>query len=374
MTLFARDSAGLLCILALVLHAAAEATNHGRAIDGVVATDESYNLLYLFDWATKHGAIGMDHVRPTYFKKGSRMVRGLAATMDFAADGATVLGIPCSVVLYAEHPLVASSPIQKATTTFPSWLHMYGLPLILYLAMERRRIEDGGSSFWEPYISTLPTKETFAGFHMNYASKELLQIFSAMPAASSMRYMVQHLEERWEQNCEQWLELAEDAGVPNLIFEDFRWAVTVLQSRSFSVDWAEGPVLIPVLDLANSELTTNLEWPKSLSREGFVNCGVSGSVSEGEELLTNYVRGYCNGHVLHGYGFLVEDNPVSVVKLAPTLVNELQEVVNIDASQSPQPVQFANLQPLAREHCGLPVKRTQSAARFVITKAPAILV
>mmetsp|Transcript_16122 Transcript_16122/g.51706 ORF Transcript_16122/g.51706 Transcript_16122/m.51706 type:complete len:407 (-) Transcript_16122:269-1489(-) len=327
------------------------------AKEGASPFAEYGDLSELFEWAHANGAKGLENVRPESFDKSGHLVRGLASARDVRmGERLPLLAFPTALVIHAAHPLFLASPAVAATLWPGSVLHRYYFPLVLYLAIERRLLENGGRSFWAPYTRTLRSPEEFAAFHPNYASVELLRNFSDLSMACTARYWVEHLEKRWQESGKDWSALARKAGARGLSFEDFRWAVTVFQSRCFTVNWAEGSVLKPLFDLANTGPAKNADWKRDLADDGSQQWWVTERVKKGSEVLIEYGQ-HSNDVMLYGYGFLMVDNPVPATRLAPALVQRLQDgPLHLDVRDAAQPGILRSLLDLTCEQCGLPAQ------------------
>jgi len=145
-----------------------------RSLGSFVAPDTK--LEAVFAWVKKQGGHGLDNIRIGLFDKAGHKVRGLAATRDLPAKS-EVLSIPSNVILTLQHPTVQDSPFQKVDSELGGLL----LRLPLFLAAERRKLLNGKTSFWAPWIKSLPSPEEFASFHPYYAEPGLMTNFSALP-------------------------------------------------------------------------------------------------------------------------------------------------------------------------------------------------
>lgn len=241
----------------------------------------------MFNWARAQGATGLDDVHPAYFNKSGQMVRGLMGMRKCTANY-TLLSLPKSILLYAEHPSVIESPTSRAGKE--KILGAYPIHAVLYLATARRLVDLGKPSPFAPYIRTLPSLEEFASFHILYADEEVLDMFSALPILQWVRDINGTLAQWWGHFGAAWVSLAEEAGAQNLAFLDIKWALTVILTRAYHATWSAGGfVCVPISDLCNTALSANIAWPKDdADVDGFWNITVTADIEEGVELTESY--------------------------------------------------------------------------------------
>lgn len=287
--------------------------NVSRILGGNV--DEKDPIL---KWASENGAQGMENLDIRYFNKSGHLVRGLAAAQKLQW-GEIIIRIPEKLILTMHHPDVIASPFHQATGGL---MRRFGLPfsLILFLAAERRRILEGGNSFWAPYIKSLETPEELATFHPLYASAELTQSFKALPAMAKLTEAQHAIQEEWNKHHQEWARLAHDYVVEELTFEDFKWAIVSAKIRVFGISWGshgytkydQGYALVPIADLANHDFDNNLEWFDELKGDSLMwQEKLERTVRSGKELTHIYdtsgasARNDANVATLpQGYGYV----------------------------------------------------------------------
>jgi histone-lysine N-methyltransferase SETD3 len=306
----------------------------------------------VFAWVQKHGGKGLDNIRIALFDKAGHSVRGLAATRDLAAHS-EVLSIPESVILKLDHPSVRDSPFQKVDVELGGLL----LKLPLYLAAERRKLLNGKSSFWAPWIESLPTPAEFASFHPYYAKPGVMSDFAALPLTEKLGHDIESTEKKWEENKQQWISLAQSCDAEGLTFEDFKWACTIVWTRSYSGLSPGNNVrggLVPISDLGNHAASPSLDWSHRLNGNPPTwSVLASRDIKKGEELTESY--GDKNNEVLlWTYGFAMAGNPVSTPQLSKDECGKLQAAINSQISDDrPQAQILRSLQALSREQCGI---------------------
>lgn len=296
---------------------------------GTIIDDDSERMAELFAWARAHGAIGLNQVEVAYFEKSGIPVRGFAAACHLKEP-----------ILLPRSLLMTAASAEE---------------LAFSLATERAAVQEGGTSFWGPWIRTLPSPEELSESHLGYAAPALLRLFSALPLVARV--------EEWKAKVEaDWQALSRQEAASKISLEDFIWASAVVTTRFFPPP--PSLCFMPFADMMNTGPTPNMEVYDSLE----LDCENSTAVAEaqyyglllvpgaqihkGQELLQPY-KEVDNAERLFRGGFLLEDNPVKVASLSSEACQSLLAQLVPEATSAPcgQPRILASLQALAREHC-----------------------
>lgn len=214
------------------------------------------------------------------FERGGMQVRGLRAERNFA-EGEVVLKVPEELWLY-------SDKVAK---------HLSKNCHALYLATERRK---GAESWWYPYIQVMPVPEDYDQFMLSYADESLLESYTQLPPAEASLSTQETWRKQWAQ-CQRYDE------AKNVTFDDFRWAKTASQTRSW--DSEHGWVMVPLADMANTDLNTNMYWPGMVSFELLADR----DIAKGEE-LTVWYGNHKNDYFLEVYGLTLDNNWAGIPK------------------------------------------------------------
>ncbi|KAF6256015.1 hypothetical protein COO60DRAFT_1659403 [Scenedesmus sp. NREL 46B-D3] len=241
---------------------------------------------------------------------GAVTVRGLVALEDLPPS-TPILSVPVSSTLRDD----------RAPEAYP------GAPWNANLAAQllQERQKGSASTFW-PYLATLPDSCCSPLLLQEHQLPEV-QYGPAMAAIASYREAVR---------------AAYDAGQPQFSWQDWAWAVHMVQSRSIRLAITGCKVMIPGVDLlnhggaaANGQLALGkASW--QLQGEPAVCFVTSRHIAAGQQVLWSYgTRGNDDYFVYHG--FALPDNPDEDV----VLFEDVQQLLGWALQQMPQ------LQPLA---------------------------
>ncbi|KAK4543024.1 hypothetical protein LTR36_006022 [Oleoguttula mirabilis] len=198
------------------------------------------------------------------------------------------------------------------------------------------------TSFWKPYLETLPKPQDFAT-PLWFDDPEDL----AWLEGTDVLHTMLGRKEVYEQYYYAGVNILAQAGIDTgpFTWDLFRWAVTIFTSRSFSSRaitpqgskyWtthktnSEGrrqtvlldlstapsedldfPVLFPVQDAPNHRYDAHVDW---FFDPGRFSITVEDSVQAGDEVFNNYgSKG--NDELLLGYGFCIPDSPHDSIML-----------------------------------------------------------
>eukprot|EP00927_Polykrikos_kofoidii_P072934 TRINITY_DN69009_c0_g1_i1.p1 TRINITY_DN69009_c0_g1~~TRINITY_DN69009_c0_g1_i1.p1 ORF type:complete len:433 (+),score=53.41 TRINITY_DN69009_c0_g1_i1:251-1549(+) len=340
--------------LSLVLGLRAELDRRG---------DNAIRFQELTTWATVNGATGLDRLTIDFFDSGdTQLVKSLAAARD--VDAASHVGydnaiiIPPTVILSSAHPTFLSSPFGNSTGSVGSTESEHAL--MMYLAVERRRVLAGGrqSSFWAPLIRLLPTPQDYLTSHPLYASHELLKSYSVLPITYKILEQQLVIEHLWDRNHAVWEQWAVKSDAKGFLFEDFRWAFTAWKAHSsklFDANVGRNlTAMVPVVNLLSptgSSHRANTAWD-CYGIPPTVRLQLLPGVRRSDELFEATSQlGRANDEVFQWTGGFLIGNPQEVAELGNLECDAL--AVNVAySSENPQQPQIESMfQALARAHC-----------------------
>uniref|UniRef100_A0A7S4SHL7 SET domain-containing protein n=1 Tax=Alexandrium monilatum TaxID=311494 RepID=A0A7S4SHL7_9DINO len=258
-----------------------------RAVEEV-DTRQSTEAVYreLVDWAKARGATGGDRlsVGPSRFTGGGA---GLFASRPLA-EGGTVLSVPAERGLL-ERPGAAGRPEAR---------------LAAALLRERAR---GSASRVAAYVASLPPLGNPEAMPVNWPrGVRPRDLFAASPMAQLLSRL-----KMW-QSADSVRELLA-AGAAETE-QEARWALAMVDSRSFSVDGKLA--LFPYLDITNQSCSPNCEFRDRSVERGLVELRACRPLSEGEEVTCDYDVAPGVHFLLH-YGFVPHGNPREACFLDP---------------------------------------------------------
>ena len=224
---------------------------------GAAVFEQGY--IELLKWAKRNG-ISFGKLRPAYFRQTGR---GLM-TCRKLSKGDLVISVP-------EKMLITTKTAERSqiVKTFIKLQPKYSLTAIqilcIFILYEKFQ---GGSSFWYPYIRTLPTSFNTPAY---FKAEEL----SALPSSLQQQCVTQTktVRESFEElkgYVENDSTMLDKAFLDFLTFDEFRWAWFVVNTRSVfkanCMDLLSGSrlqtqdnyALAPVLDLLNHNDTTEV--------------------------------------------------------------------------------------------------------------------
>ena len=223
----------------------------GRNRDKPISLDGKLEYITLFKWAKKNGVF-FHHMKPALFPG---VGRGLIATNQIKmAD---------SLISVPRRLLVTRSMVRWnyfGGQSLESDISTIDL-LCFFLVVERSL---GSSSFWFPYIATLPEEFTTPSY---FSEKELeimpsflsehcgIQLRDVKKCIESLKKLVNYMSVERRQNID-------------LSLENVRWAWNVVNTRSVYLDSKsslaeEGKMscaLAPLLDLLNHSCDVEVKW------------------------------------------------------------------------------------------------------------------
>jgi len=263
-------------------------------------------------WMQSHGATVHPGLRANLTHHGGALIRGIVAEGQLH-PAEVLLSVPKRLWLSADKfPEVMEADLSKFEHCHLDKTTIRFLKLSTGIAREVKR---GNSSFWFPYLKTLPTLSDFESFHPRLAGQDILSDFWALPIAKEITGQQQDDNEasqcfqRWQQ------EAPADDIVRKLSWRDVEQSLFWCRTRCNNVGDHE-PALMPGFDLINTEKQSllNADWqvPKQETQDFILSVGGHSMVQPGEELLEPYCRGCDNSKILLRWGAYLEDNPVTL--------------------------------------------------------------
>eukprot|EP00747_Dinoflagellata_sp_TGD_P201365 gnl/TRDRNA2_/TRDRNA2_74831_c0_seq1.p1 gnl/TRDRNA2_/TRDRNA2_74831_c0~~gnl/TRDRNA2_/TRDRNA2_74831_c0_seq1.p1 ORF type:complete len:378 (-),score=39.02 gnl/TRDRNA2_/TRDRNA2_74831_c0_seq1:68-1201(-) len=269
------------------------------------------DLQKLFSWVEQHtGDNALSGIRVQDVDKNGIRVRGLVATKDFSM-GSEVWRVHPSVVVMELHESFVESGLETMVQgTLGSDVPVH---LTLFLAIEGCKARSGLPTFWQHLIQVWPTPEELATFSPYYASEELLDLFSELPAVHRLRADLNHVQTAWSTQSSHWRKLAQRFGIDKIEFNDFLWAYVIILSRAFVV--RKSPVIVSVTDLANTDqyLSGNVEQVfENHGQDSFIVYKAKRDIARGTEITISYGN-RTNDVLFQGWGFLLPENPNKIL-------------------------------------------------------------
>ncbi|WIA39086.1 hypothetical protein OEZ86_005228 [Tetradesmus obliquus] len=251
-------------------------------------------------------------------RMGDVTVRGLVAVQDLPPS-TPILSVPVSSTLRDD----------RAAEAYPG--APWNANLAAQLLQERRK---GSASAFAPYIATLPESCCSPLLLQEHQLPEV-QYSPAMDAIAAYRQSVRAA-------YDSWCAVRAAAGQQQFSWQEWAWAVHMVQSRSIRLAITGCKVMIPGIDLlnhggsaANGQLVLGkASW--QLEGEPAVCFVTSSHIAAGQQVLWSYgTRGNDDYFVYHG--FALPNNPDEDV----VLFEDVQQLLAWALQRLPQ------LQPLA---------------------------
>ena len=228
---------------------------HGRTVNEA-------EYITLLKWAKMNG-ISFGKLRPAYFPATGR---GLMACKKLNS-GDLVISVPENMLITAK--TAEQSDIGKQLITLrPKPLLM----LCVFILYEKHR---GKSSFWHPYIITLPWSFNTPAY---FNDEELNALPSSLREQCTTQIIAVHESyEELKGLLESSTDVLEKAFLDNLTFDEFKWAWFVINTRSVykadkvvtstiamgTLKTENAYALAPVLDLLNHTDTAEVSIRKT---------------------------------------------------------------------------------------------------------------
>lgn len=238
------------------------------------------------------------------------MGRGIRAKQDIKSN-VKLLSIPLSSnVIMSE--LSVSGELQNLLnqldidTSQPT--HLMAIQLLY------EKLEKGEKSFWFPYLETLPEEFTTT----LYFTDEELEEFQDSKIKQFSKMRKQTVEKNFKLIFKQF-EFTNVTNKERWTFEQFKWALSVLWAKTYSV-YDERvsqklPALVPYGDLFNYHPENISVLSKTEEHENSFVFYTIKDVKQGEQLFVPYSNQLNNIQLMMEYGFCVENNPNDVLEV-----------------------------------------------------------
>ncbi|CEO98007.1 hypothetical protein PBRA_006121 [Plasmodiophora brassicae] len=217
--------------------------------------------------------------------------RAVYARQAFAVND-VVLSVPLHCLITAD--LAMESPVVQRLLSRGMKFHSPHTSLALFLLQHRR----DPSSRWQPYLQSLPA--SFPTVPVEFTDANLFAMLTGTIAETRIRARQAALRSEYANLLEH---------CPDLGYDDFRWARTVVITRVFGVviDGRRTCALVPMADMLNHRPARQTSWRYDQDQRAFVVRALE-PIAVGQEILDNYGR-KCNSRWLVNYGFALEPNP-----------------------------------------------------------------
>eukprot|EP00746_Dinoflagellata_sp_MGD_P079733 gnl/MRDRNA2_/MRDRNA2_31908_c0_seq1.p1 gnl/MRDRNA2_/MRDRNA2_31908_c0~~gnl/MRDRNA2_/MRDRNA2_31908_c0_seq1.p1 ORF type:complete len:416 (+),score=71.37 gnl/MRDRNA2_/MRDRNA2_31908_c0_seq1:181-1248(+) len=194
------------------------------------------------------------------------------------------------------------------------------------------------------YLGTIPDDMDFAKTHPLYFSESRRACFDGSSFARRFDSDLRRVQGDFDLAQEEWA--ANFPGDNPLTWQEFRWAMAVVKSRSFGILLGSRvfSTLVPLGDLLNHrDPGRAVKW-KLNKKSSSIEYSTIEPVQQGEELFTSYGE-RANSHLLLHYGFTVEGNPFlpAVTVTTPQSWPIFNDGSTDEATQEPPAVQTLKL-------------------------------
>ncbi|KAI4284577.1 MAG: hypothetical protein L6R35_004872 [Caloplaca aegaea] len=278
-------------------------------------------LLLFKKWFLDGGGHFGDHVELQY--DGQRNLHLRVADGQRLEAGSCVVSCPHALTL--SHLNVRRGKCEA--------ISVFSLNLLRFFLIEQYHL--GEQSFWWPYIRILPDPLSEYPFDtpLYYNDDDLKWI-----QGTSLEHSRRNMEAMWREEHAHGLQNLLPSDRSHYPWKLYKWAATVLSSRSFpssallSADRARDedtnnvtPVLLPGLDLLNHSPNAKVTWQWTSEA-----CYISTheSLAGGTEIFNNYAP-KSNEELILGYGFSLFMNPSDHcnIALGPVAVARIEQVL-----------------------------------------------
>ncbi|KAI8830081.1 hypothetical protein BJ741DRAFT_621058 [Chytriomyces cf. hyalinus JEL632] len=277
----------------------------------------------LIEWAKQNGAqienLSIETVNG---------LRGCTAANPIRS-GSSIAFLPPNLIL--DEQKARESRVGKVLQRFQTFefskTDVYATPTLLLAAFLAHERFHSKTSFWKPYLESLPPT-----FNLPIEWDEY-QV--GLLEDTNLHYMVQDRQAMIKRAVELFNEAFRGESMPALTFDELRWGYGVIQSRAFPknksvaiVDECERQnedvkldekqalselCLYPVLDMINHKHNQKIEW-NTIDPPGITFISPD-KIKKGSVLWNNYgSKG--NENLLSNYGFILPNNPQDYAKIA----------------------------------------------------------
>jgi hypothetical protein len=266
-------------------------------------------LTRLLAWAKENGA-ELEKISPLHHQQCTPKQRqrgfGLTLRTDVEA-GVNLMSIPFRLCMSSNSSLTPS--LSSFVDEFPPFIR-----LIIRLLDERRK---GSTSFWLPYIDTLPRDYYSTNFlkepELHFLHGTSAEHKSGEHALAATKAYLKYVSKP------NGLSGTHPQEFPAAFYtmENWLWAFSTVTSRAFKNE--EGITLVPILDLANHGPRKGLRNRNQFIRRDPVAerrfVYTAAQQQAGEEWLNDY-GAIANDQLLIDYGFVLDENADDFYQLA----------------------------------------------------------
>ncbi|GJP54407.1 hypothetical protein CLOM_g13497 [Closterium sp. NIES-68] len=175
----------------------------------------------------------------------------------------------------------------------------------------------GDASPWAPYIRSLPPSVPLPIFLPPEEEGEV-QWASTL---EQVKRMNEEIRETYHKH--------HDSTHPNLSFDEYKWAVSMVHSRAFTLPVKPGGkfeqfVMMPFMDAINHHYNNHMDWmARPVSSEGVLEIRLKRPAKKGEQLFTSFGP-RSNENLFLYYGFILDNNPFDSLSLFPTFEDSVR--------------------------------------------------
>lgn len=277
--------------------------------------DAAQRIATLVDWAGKHGA--KLHPAVEVYEDDST---GFSFRVKPDADAPlgpyeTIVSLPTSLTLS-----YLSALSDKGPKPFPKALIDNTAPHVigrLFLIKEYLKGED---SFWWPYIQALPQPQDAAAWTLPaFWPADDAELLDGTNVEVGIEKIKRDVKREYKFTLDLLSAHSDDTGFKESVTPTlYHWAYCTFSSRSFrpslvlseaqakslpaGVGIDDFSVLLPLFDIGNHDMTTDIRW--DLSDDASCELKVGRPHAPGQQVFNNYSM-KTNAELLLGYGFMV---------------------------------------------------------------------
>mmetsp|Transcript_110688 Transcript_110688/g.174461 ORF Transcript_110688/g.174461 Transcript_110688/m.174461 type:complete len:404 (+) Transcript_110688:77-1288(+) len=260
----------------------------------------------VMQWLTEKGATVHQGMTVGNFDHGGAKVRGVF-NADAVLANTTLLVIPRNLLIELSHyPMFSSAALpstmscQKAAPTVEA---LQGIRFAAAIALE---ISKGQTSFYYPYLKLLPSLQDFHSFLPVLMEQQVQNDYSALPIMAKVKEMQTGYDIC--RKCFQDWKSAQESPVKQLRWDDVFLGFILSQTRSFGLDGGRTLALVPVADMLNTGMNSelNAQW---ISTANSFTMHADRPFAAGTEIYDGYCDNCDNALMMIGWGIYLESNP-----------------------------------------------------------------
>eukprot|EP00746_Dinoflagellata_sp_MGD_P006792 gnl/MRDRNA2_/MRDRNA2_113384_c0_seq1.p1 gnl/MRDRNA2_/MRDRNA2_113384_c0~~gnl/MRDRNA2_/MRDRNA2_113384_c0_seq1.p1 ORF type:complete len:411 (-),score=62.80 gnl/MRDRNA2_/MRDRNA2_113384_c0_seq1:65-1297(-) len=253
-------------------------------------------------WITSNGGYVSPSIRGNMTSHSGVSIRGIVTDEDLR-PGKPVLSIPKKLWFTLDNfPDIHQSRlegIQQCNAPLQE-RHLNMVKMAGALAREKRK---GNASFYQVYVSGLPTMEDFHSFHPRFMRDEVREDFRGLPLTSSIKEL-QLFDGHLKDCFQSWTEMA-SSPVSGITVDEMELALTQYRTRTF--DSGAHPSMVPGADFFNTDkpILVNTIW--KAQDDNFSVDMVKDGLPQ-TELFYMYCKSCDNDHLMGIWGLYLEGN------------------------------------------------------------------